>query len=178
MKSAGQSRAVVIMGVCGSGKTEIGRRLATALDWAFRDADDFHPPENVAKMRAGVPLVDEDRWPWLDSLAPLLMAAAAGGTPTVLACSALARRYRDRLGMPHPHVGLVHLDDAGGVIRGRLERRAGHFMPATLLDSQLAVLERPAADERPIVVDVAADPDAIVRTILSALSSTAADRTA
>lgn len=164
------------MGVCGAGKTEIGRRLAAALGWTFRDADDFHPPANVAKMRAGTPLNDADRWPWLDALARLLHDAAAGGGgaigeggDVVLACSALARRYRDRLGLPHPRIRLVHLDDPGGVVRRRIEQRAGHFMPATLLDSQLALLERPAADERPIVVDVAADPDTIVRAVLAQL---------
>lgn len=157
------------MGVCGAGKTEIGRRLADALQWTFRDADDFHPPANVAKMRSGTPLTDADRWPWLDALAAVLQDAVTGGGTTVLACSALARRYRDRLGLPHPLVRLVHLDDAGGVIRQRLERRAGHFMPSGLLDSQLAVLERPTADERPIVVDVAREPEAIVRLILESL---------
>lgn len=157
------------MGVCGAGKTEIGRRLADALQWTFRDADDFHPPANVAKMRSGTPLNDADRWPWLDALAAVLQDAVTGGGTTVLACSALARRYRDRLGLPHPLVRLVHLDDAGGVIRQRLERRAGHFMPSGLLDSQLAVLERPTADERPIVVDVAREPEAIVRLILESL---------
>lgn len=167
--AGGRTRAVVVMGVCGAGKTEVGRRLAAALRWKFLDADDFHPPANVAKMRAGTPLVDADRGPWLDALAAALRDAAAGGGDTVLACSALARRYRDRLGLPHPLVRLVHLDDAGGVIRGRMERRAGHFMPAALLESQLALLERPGADERPIVVDVSADPDAIVRSILARL---------
>jgi gluconokinase len=164
-----RSRVVVIMGVCGAGKTEIGQRLAAALGWTFLDADDFHPPANVGKMRAGTPLTDADRWPWLDALAAVLRDAAAGHGNTVLACSALARRYRDRLGLPQPHIRLVHLDDAGGVIRQRMEQRAGHFMPAALLDSQLAVLERPAADENPIVVDVASQPDAIVSSILAAL---------
>lgn len=167
--SAQLPRAVVVMGVCGAGKTEIGRRLATALGWTFRDADDFHPPANVAKMRAGTPLDDADRWPWLATLASVVGAAVAGEAAVVLACSALARRYRDRLGLPHPLVRLVHLDDPGGVVRKRIEQRAGHFMPATLLDSQLALLERPTPDERPIVVDVAADPDTIVRAILSQL---------
>jgi len=160
-------RAVVVMGVCGAGKTEIGRRLAESLGWTFLDADDFHPPANVATMRAGTPLTDADRWPWLDALAARLRDAVAGRGNTVLACSALARRYRDRLGLPHPLIRLVHLDDPGGVIPGRMARRSGHFMPTTLLDSQLALLERPAADERPIVVDVADEPDAIVRAILA-----------
>lgn len=162
-------RALVVMGVCGAGKTEIGRRLAEALQWGFLDADDFHPPANVEKMRAGRPLTDADRWPWLDALAAALRDAAAGHGNTVLACSALARRYRDRLGLPQPRVRLVHLDDAGGVIRERMAQRAGHFMPTALLDSQLALLERPTADERPIVVDVAHEPDEIVRLILAAL---------
>jgi len=162
-------RALVVMGVCGAGKTEIGRRLAAALGWSFLDADDVHPPANVAKMRAGTPLDDTDRGPWLDALAVVLRDAVAGCGDTVLACSALARRYRDRLGLPHPAVRLVHLDDTGGVIRERMERRAGHFMPTTLLDSQLALLERPTADERPIIVDVAGDPEAIVRAILAEL---------
>lgn len=157
------------MGVCGAGKTEIGRRLANALGSTFRDADDFHPAANVAKMRSGVPLTDEDRWPWLDALAVVLRDAVDGRGDVVLACSALARRYRDRLGLPHPLIRLVHLDDPSGVVKKRVEQRAGHFMPATLLDSQLAVLERPAPDERPIVVDVAAEPDALVRAILTRL---------
>jgi carbohydrate kinase (thermoresistant glucokinase family) len=160
-------RAFVVMGVCGAGKTEVGRQLAEALQWTFVDADDFHPPANVEKMRAGTPLTDADRWPWLDALAAVLQKATDGQHAIVLACSALARRYRDRLGLPHPRIRLVHLDDAGGVIRERMRLRAGHFMPAALLDSQLAILERPAPDERPIVVDVASAPEAIVRDILT-----------
>jgi carbohydrate kinase (thermoresistant glucokinase family) len=162
-------RAVVVMGVSGAGKTEIGRRLAAALGWSFRDADDFHPPANVAKMRSGIPLDDADRGPWLDALAGLLRDATAGRGDMVLACSALARRYRTRLGLPRPEVRLVHLADPQGVIRKRVEQRAGHFMPAALLDSQLALLEPPGPEERPIVVDVAAEPDAIVRVIRAAL---------
>ena len=164
-----RTRAVVVMGVCGAGTTEIGRRLAAALQWTFRDADDFHSPENVAKMRAGVPLVDADRWPWLDALARELRDAVAGRGNFVLACSALTRRYRDRLGLPHSSIRLVHLDDASDVIRRRMEQRTAHFMPIALLDSQLKLLERPGADERPIVVDVAGNPDSIVDAILAAL---------
>lgn len=161
--------AVVVMGVCGAGKTEIGRRLAESLHWTFLDADDFHPPANVEKMRSGTPLVDADRWPWLDTLAAVLLDAVDGRGNTVLACSALARRYRDRLGLPHPRIRLVHLDDGGDVIRRRMGSRAGHFMPASLLESQLALLERPAADEHAIVVDVADEPETIVREILAQL---------
>jgi gluconokinase len=161
-------RALVVMGVCGAGKTEIGKRLAEALQWTFVDADDFHPPANVEKMRAGTPLTDADRWPWLDALAAELRDATAGRGTIVLACSALTRRYRDRLGLPNPRIRLVHLDDPSGVIRQRMERRAGHFMPTALLDSQLALLERPTPDERPTIVDVASEPGAIVRSIVAA----------
>lgn len=166
---AARPRAIVVMGVSGAGKTEIGRRLAAALGWEFADADAFHPPANVAKMRAGTPLDDGDRWPWLDALAAELARSLAGSGGIVLACSALARRHRGRLGLPHPEIRLVHLDDATGAIRKRVEQRAGHFMPATLLDSQLALLERPGPEERPIVVDVAGTPDEIVRSILATL---------
>lgn len=162
-------RALVVMGVCGAGKTEVGRQLAEALQWTFVDADDFHPPANVEKMRAGTPLTDADRWPWLDALAAALQQATAGRGHIVLACSALARRYRDRLGLPHPLIRLVHLDDPSGVIRQRMERRAAHFMPTTLLASQLNLLERPTPDERPIIVDVASEPETIVRAILAKL---------
>lgn len=156
---------VVLMGVCGSGKTEIGRRLAARLGCDFLDGDDFHPPENVAKMRAGTPLVDADRWPWLDSLAAEIGARLAAGRGAVVACSALARRYRDRLGLARPGVVLVHLDGSRDLLAARLSSRQGHFMPPGLLDSQLATLERPAADERAIVVDVADPPDAITERI-------------
>jgi gluconokinase len=157
------------MGVCGAGKTEIGRRLAEALQWTFVDADDFHTPANVEKMRAGTPLTDADRWPWLDALAASLRDATAGRGNTVLACSALARRYRDRLGLPHPLIRLVHLDAPSGIIRQRMERRAGHFMPTTLLASQLTLLERPTQDERPIIVDAANEPETLVRAIVASL---------
>lgn len=157
------------MGVCGCGKTEIGRRLAAALGWTFHDGDDFHPPANVEKMRSGRPLDDDDRWPWLDAVAGLLRGSVAAGTGVVVGCSALARRYRQRLGLPDPAIRLVHLDGSPATIRQRLEQRAGHFMPTTLLDSQFATLERPTADEGAVVVDIAAEPDAIVRRIATAV---------
>lgn len=169
MAKAAQPAAIVVMGVSGSGKTEIGRRLAERLHWAFRDADDFHPAENVAKMRAGTPLDDADRDPWLATLAVVLAEAIAVGPPLVLACSALRRDYRTRLGLPTGRVRLVHLDGTVDMIRKRIEQRAGHFMPATLLDSQLSALERPGPDENAIVVDVSPEPDAIVRRVMAAL---------
>jgi len=161
--------AVVLMGVCGCGKTDIGRRLAAGLGCAFYDGDDFHPPANIAKMRGGVPLTDEDRWPWLDALAAVLATSVREGSGVVVGCSALARRYRDRLGLPHPAIRLVHLEDPSNVIPRRLASRADHFMPASLLASQYEALERPALDEHALVVDVALSPDEIVRRIVTAL---------
>ena len=161
--------AIVVMGVSGSGKSHIGRLLAERLGWAFADADDFHPAANVAKMRSGVPLDDADREPWLAALAGLLQAALADGRPLVLACSALKRSYRERLGLPQPGIRLVLLTGPAELLRKRIEQRAGHFMPATLLDSQLAVLEPPEPDEAAIEIDVSADPEAIAGRIRAAL---------
>jgi gluconokinase len=161
--------AIVVMGVSGCGKTKIGRTLAMRLGWTFRDADELHPAGNVAKMRAGIPLDDADRNPWLTTLAGVLDEAVASGPPLVLACSALKRRYRTRLGLPAERIRLVHLDGATELIRKRIEQRAGHFMPATLLDSQLEALERPGPDEDAIVIDVSSEPDAIVREVMAAL---------
>ena len=161
---------VVLMGVCGSGKTEIGRLLAARLGCDFLDGDDFHPPANVAKMRSGRPLDDSDRWPWLDRLAAEINARLADGRGAVVACSALARRYRDRLGIARPGVMLVHLDGDRDLLAQRLAARQGHFMPATLLESQLAALEPPTADERPLIVDIAATPEAIVDEIAAAVA--------
>lgn len=163
---------VVLMGVCGSGKTEIGRRLASRLNCDFLDGDDFHPPENVAKMRAGTPLADTDRWPWLDHVAAEIGSRLETGRGAVVACSALARRYRDRLGLARPGVVLVHLDGDRDLLAARLAARQGHFMPPGLLDSQLATLERPAADERAITIDVAASPDLIAERIAAVIANT------
>ena len=141
---------VVVMGVCGCGKTTVGRVVAETAGWPFLDADDFHPPANVAKMRAGTPLTDDDRWPWLERLADEMTAINARGGHAVLACSALRQAYRDRL-MRAGDVRFVHLKGDRETIAPRLAERAGHYMPATLLDSQLATLEEP---RNAIVVDI------------------------
>ncbi len=133
---------VVMMGVCGCGKTTIGRGVAEALGWSFLDADDFHPPANVAKMASGIPLTDEDRWPWLDRLRDELAAVNRRGEHAVLACSALKRAYRARLAAAGD-VRFVYLKGDRETIAGRLGSREGHYMPASLLDSQLAALEEP-----------------------------------
>jgi carbohydrate kinase (thermoresistant glucokinase family) len=139
--------AIVMMGVSGSGKTTVGGALAKRLGVPFRDADEFHPRSNVEKMSAGTPLTDEDRWPWLDAI-----AAAIRNTPPgegiVVSCSALRKIYRDRIirAAGHP-VTFVHLEGTKATISPRMATRTGHFMPPSLLDSQLATLEPLAADE-------------------------------
>lgn len=141
---------VVVMGVSGCGKTTIGQALADALGWPFLDADDFHPEANVAKMRTGVPLTDDDRWPWLDRLATEMTAINARGGSAVLGCSALKQAYRDRLARAGD-VRIVYLKGDRAAIEPRLAARAGHYMPASLLTSQFAALEEPADA---IVVDI------------------------
>jgi len=160
---------IIVMGVAGSGKTVIGRLLAEALHADFVDADDFHLPENVARMREGVPLDDAARDPWIERLAGLIEAAIEEHRRLVLACSALRRSYRLRLGVGRPEVRLVHLDGDEALLRERLEQRTGHFMPASLLASQCALLERPTDDERPIRIDIAPPPATLLRQIFAAL---------
>ncbi len=133
---------VVVMGVCGCGKTTVGQALAAELDWPFFDADDFHPPENVAKMAAGMPLTDADRWPWLDRLATELAAVEGRGASAVLACSALRQAYRDRLARAGD-VRFVHLVGDRATIAERIGARTHRYMPLSLLDSQFAALEPP-----------------------------------
>jgi gluconokinase len=154
----GSTSHVVVMGVCGCGKTTVARRISALTGFAFAEADEFHSEANVSKMRAGVPLTDDDRWPWLRSLADWMAERAAAGESTVVACSALRRGYREVLSQGPPSVAFVHLDGAVDTIRQRLSRRTGHYMPASLLDSQVATLERLHPDEPGIVLDVALAP--------------------
>lgn len=135
---------IVIMGVTGSGKTTVGERLARDLGWEFLDADDFHPAANKAKMHAGIPLTDEDRWPWLSALHDALARALAEGRGAVLACSALRSSYRDVLSDRLEGVRFVLLEGDRALLQARLGNRPGHFMNPALLDSQIATLERPA----------------------------------
>lgn len=146
--------SIVVMGVSGSGKSTVAAALAAALGGGYIDADYLHPAENVAKMTAGVPLTDEDRMPWLRLVGGAL--ASERERPIVVACSALRRRYRDALRDAAPEVFFVHLDVDAGVLATRMEQRSDHFMPASLLASQIATLEPLEADERGVVVDAAA----------------------
>jgi gluconokinase len=161
---------VVVMGVAGVGKTAVGKRVAAALGLPFHDADDLHPDANRRKMAAGVPLTEADRQPWLEELARRMAAWDAEGG-AVVACSALRRRHRALLGAASPGaVRFVFLDAPAEVVRARLAARSGHYMPASLLDSQLATLERPAPDEA-VSVDASGDPDETARAVVVALSS-------
>jgi len=159
---------VVVMGVSGSGKTTIGTTLAKRLGYSFLDGDDWHPPENVAKMSAGTPLTDEDRWPWLDRLNAELRAREARSESAVLACSALKQAYRDRLARGLIHWKLVFLHASFELLSKRIAERKHRYMPASLLQSQLATLEPPA---QAIVIDVAQPIERSVERIGAALQS-------
>jgi len=161
--------ALVVMGVSGSGKSTIGESVAKRLHWSYEDGDKFHPASNVAKMSAGEPLTDEDRWPWLQAIADEIDRLAASGARAVIACSALKRSYREILVHGRNDVRIVFLDGTQDLIAGRLAARKGHFMPPGLLASQFRTLERPGADERPITVSIDAPVARIVDEIVSQL---------
>lgn len=161
------------MGVAGSGKSLIGGALARALDVAFVEGDDYHSPENVARMASGTPLTDADRLPWLRSVAKRIRDAKSAGTGLVVACSALKRSYRDLLRAESGAPGLqfVFLKGSRALIAGRLADRRGHFMPPTLLDSQLAALEEPSPDERAWVSNIKDSPEHIVAALVARASN-------
>ena len=165
--AADHARVLVVMGVSGVGKTTVAQALARRLRAVFADGDDFHPPGNVAKMVAGTPLTDADRKPWLDAIAAWIDARRASGERGVVACSALRRGYRDILIGGRADVGLVFLQGPKDLIADRIGGRRDHFMPPGLLDSQLATLEPPHDDERPIVVDAGEPPERIVDAVLA-----------
>jgi carbohydrate kinase (thermoresistant glucokinase family) len=160
---------VVLMGVAGAGKSTVGQALSQALGWPFRDADSFHPPANVEKMRRGLPLDDGDRAPWLAAIARWIDERLEQGEPGIVSCSALKRAYRSVIIGAREDVRLVYLTGARELIAGRLEARKGHFMPASLLDSQLATLEEPEAEERAIVVSILPPPREVAGAIVAAL---------
>jgi carbohydrate kinase (thermoresistant glucokinase family) len=166
--------AIIVMGVSGSGKSTIGALLAEALGWPFADADGFHPAANVAKMAAGQPLTDEDRWPWLDAIAAHIDTARAAGQPVVVACSALRRVYRDRLRAGHKDVIFLHLAGDAGLIGERQAARQGHFMPPSLMASQFATLEDPDGEADAVTVSVVASPQQVVEAALGELAAAGA----
>jgi len=158
------------MGVAGAGKTLIGSRLAVALGSEFVEGDEYHPPANVAKMAAGIPLTDDDRAGWLDALAARIATARRERRGLVVAASVLKRRYRDVLRAADPDLRFILLVAPRPVIADRLEHRTGHYMPPSLLDSQLAILEPPGADERALVYDNERPPDVIVADIAARIA--------
>jgi gluconokinase len=160
---------VVVMGVSGAGKSTVASMLAHRLGWTYEDADWFHPPANIEKMHAGQPLTDADRMPWLHGIAAWIRAMREAGGHGVVACSALKRAYRDILVAGRGDVRLVYLKGDRDLIARRFSLRDGHFMPASLIDSQFAALEEPAADEHAAVVSIDAGPRAIVEAALAQL---------
>ncbi|KQY55504.1 MULTISPECIES: gluconokinase [unclassified Nocardioides] len=161
---------LVVMGISGSGKSVVGAALAQRIRVPFVDADDLHPAANIAKMSAGHPLDDRDRHPWLETIGAWLAEHESGGG--VVACSALKRKYRDQLRHHSHRVGFVHLDGKRDVIAARQASRPGHFMPASLLTSQLQTLERLSPDEGGLVIDIDQSIDAIVQEYVDQTGST------
>jgi len=157
------------MGVAGCGKSTLGRLLASRLALPFIEGDDAHPPANIAKMRAGTPLDDADRLPWLQTLQTHLAAARANGNGLVLTCSALKRQYRDLLREGDPDLVFLHLHGDADILAHRLAARPGHFMPAVLLSSQLHDLETPSADENCLHLDCACTPEQLMEQIFRTL---------
>jgi gluconokinase len=157
---------ILLMGVAGSGKTTVGRLLASALGWRFYEGDDFHPRANIDKMQRGIPLTDDDRWPWLQALKKAIDACLMQGTDAVLACSALKQTYRDYLIHSRDEVKLVYLKGSYALLSQRLAQRQGHFMPKALLASQFDTLEEP---QQGLIVDVASTPETLVAVIRQAL---------
>jgi gluconokinase len=164
--------AAIVMGVSGSGKSTVAAGIAEALSLHFIDGDELHLPASVAKMKAGIALEDEDRWPWLDRIGARLADAGQWPSGVVVACSALKRAYRDRIRRAAPGVRFVFLDGTAALLESRLTGRTGHFMPKALLASQLQTLERPGADEADVVrFDIESPIGEVVRLAARALTA-------
>lgn len=164
------STHLVLMGVAGSGKTTVRDALHAALGWSVAEGDAFHPAANVELMRSGTPLTDEDRWPWLDLIVDWTRTEDAAGRDTLLTCSALRRPYRDRLREAPGRTVFVHLTAGAELLAARMAARTDHFMPASLLPSQLATLEPLDDDEDGLVVDVTGTPEQIAAEIVARLA--------
>jgi gluconokinase len=167
--------SIVVMGVSGSGKTSAAQELTRQLGWEYIEGDDLHPEANVAKMASGIPLDDEDRWPWLQRIAEVIGEREAAGTSVIVTCSALKRSYRDLLREGHPSVWFAHVQASPKVLADRLAHRTGHYMPPSLLDSQLATLE-PLGDDEP--GDVIAGDGPLQQTVADLLAELEEERPA
>ncbi len=168
----GDDRRWVIMGVCGCGKSTIAAALAAAFDVRFIEGDAYHPAPNVVKMSAGIPLTDDDRTDWLQALATEIAAARERGTGIVVSCSALKRRYRDQLRRADPNLRFAHLAGPRGTIAARMQTRIGHYMPISLLDSQLRDLEPLQPGEAGITLDLTQPPEILVASIIASTGRT------
>ena len=163
---------LVVMGVAGSGKSTLAAALAEKTGWACAEADEFHPAGNIAKMSQGIPLQDEDRWPWLGEIRDWMTAQAQAGCSTVLTCSALKKSYRQLLSEAEGRVLFLHLDGGADLISQRMQGREGHFMPPTLLPSQLATLEALSQEELDagsLRLDISRSPQELVAAVVQAL---------
>lgn len=160
---------VVVMGVSGSGKTTVAMRLVELLGWPFAEGDDFHPVANVEKMRSGRPLSDRDRKPWLAAVADWIGEQEVAGRSAVVSCSALKRAYREALRRNHPSVWFVHVSASPAGLKARLETRSGHYMPASLLASQLETLQPLDPDEPGVTISGEGPPDVVAGRVLDAL---------
>ena len=165
------ARAIIVMGVSGCGKTSVAEGLAASLGAAFIEGDSLHPAVNVDKMSHGIALTDEDRWPWLDTVGRAMADVLAGNGSVVVSCSALKKAYRDRLrSSAGGKLAFVFLKGSRELLMSRMAAREGHFMPVSLLDSQLATLEDPSGEAGVVTVDIDASIDAIVASALDGLS--------
>jgi gluconokinase len=162
---------VVVMGVSGSGKTTVAAMLAGRLHWRFEEGDNLHSAANIAKMSRGIPLTDEDRWPWLQAIAAVITSWIADGQSGVIACSTLKQAYRRIIIDGKPAVRLVYLQGSRELIQRRMAARHGHFMPLTLLDSQFDILEEPTPEEHALVISIDHRPDEIVTEIAAAVAA-------
>jgi gluconokinase len=162
---------IVVMGVAGSGKTTLASHLAERLGIPFVEGDSLHPAANVKKMASGIPLTDEDRWPWLKAIGERMEVERATGHGVVVACSALKRSYRDCLRSEvHGKMHFILLDGSRQLIGDRMKKRKGHFMPPALLDSQFATLEPPTPDEHAVILDIARSPDELVDEAMKSIT--------
>ncbi len=161
---------LIVMGVSGVGKSTIAEALAARLGWKFQEGDDLHPPSNVQKMHAGIPLTDADRAPWLAAIKHWIDGRIDAGEPGLVTCSALKRRYRDFLVDGRANVRILYLHSDEATIEDRIKHRTGHFMPASMLESQLRTLEEPGAVEHPLTVEVAGTVEGTVAAILTVLN--------
>ncbi|TNL95649.1 gluconokinase [Corynebacterium tapiri] len=159
---------IVVMGVSGSGKSTVGELISERLGLPYRDGDDLHPQANIDKMSQGSPLTDEDRWPWLEKVGDWLAERPEGG---IIGCSALKRSYRDRIRAVAPDAVFIHVHGDYDLLYSRMETRPGHFMPASLLDSQMATLEQLDEDEQGAVFDVAQPPATVADNAVSWINS-------